>query len=67
MKHLASELPVCTPCLWARLARDDRSYIFLGYRTPLVPLLSKPEVLHSLGHGIFELLFRDLKNIHHLK
>lgn len=41
-------------------------HCFLTFQTPLVPLLSKLDILHSLGHSCFELLFRDLENIHHL-
>ena len=32
-----------------------------------MPLLSKLEGLHGLGHCIFELLFRYLKHVNHLK
>ena len=41
-------------------------HCLLTFQTPLVPLLSKLDVLHSLGHSFFELLFRNLENLQHL-
>lgn len=40
--------------------------ISLTFQTPLMPLLSKLDILHSLGHSFYELQFRDLENMSQL-